>query len=69
MSSAMKIKLIHSTYGKLPKHRATVRGLGLRYTNHERIVEDTPATRGMIKSVSHLVAIVEEGLPIPGDKK
>ena len=36
-----------------------VRGLGLRRIRHIVEVEDTPATRGMINKVSHLVQVVE----------
>jgi large subunit ribosomal protein L30 len=38
-------------------HRATVRGLGLKWTNHTVEVVDTPETRGMINKVSYLVKI------------
>jgi len=40
-------------------HRATVRGLGLKWTNHTVEVIDTPETRGMINKVSYLVKVVE----------
>jgi len=40
----------------------TVRGLGLRKLNQERVLEDTPAVRGMVKKVPHLVQIVEENI-------
>ena len=39
-------------------HRATVRGLGLKWTNHTVEVVDTPETRGMINQVGYLVKIV-----------
>lgn len=58
----MKIKLVRSAAGRLPNHRATVRGLGLRRTGEERVIEDTPSTRGMVNTVSYLVSIVEEGI-------
>lgn len=38
----------------------TLRGLGLGKIRRERTLEDTPAVRGMINSISHLVEIVEE---------
>ena len=38
----------------------TLRGLGLGKIRRERVLEDTPSVRGMIKSISHLVEIVEE---------
>jgi large subunit ribosomal protein L30 len=40
--------------------RATLIGLGLNKIGRERELEDTPAVRGMIAKVSHLVEIVEE---------
>ena len=39
-------------------HRDTVRGLGLKWTNHSVEVVDTPATRGMIDKVSYMVRVV-----------
>ncbi len=39
--------------------RETLRGLGLNKINRRAIVPDTPATRGMIAKVSHLVRVVE----------
>ena len=39
---------------------ATLRGLGLGKIRRERTLEDTPSVRGMIKSIQHLVEIVEE---------
>ena len=38
---------------------ATLRGLGLGKIGRERTLEDTPAVRGMIRAVSHLVRVVE----------
>ena len=62
MSKAIRVKLTKSTCGRLPAHRATVRGLGLRRTGQERVLKDTPAIRGMVASIPYLVEIVEEGL-------
>jgi len=62
MSKAIRVKLVKGFYGSLPAHRATVRGLGLRRINHERILKDTPEVRGMVRKITHLVQIVEEGL-------
>ena len=53
----IKIKLVRSTIGALPKHRATVRSLGLRKIGSSTIQEDTPAILGMVRHVSHLVAV------------
>jgi len=39
---------------------ATLKGLGLGKLHRTRTLEDTPAVRGMIRSIPHLVEIVEE---------
>ncbi len=39
---------------------ATLRGLGLGKIRRERVLEDTPAVRGMIRAVQHLVEIVKD---------
>ena len=53
--SKVRVKLHRSTIGFPRDQRDTVRGLGLRRINHERELEDTPAVRGMIFKVRHLV--------------
>jgi len=58
----MKIKLVRSPAGRIPKHAATIKGLGLRKTNDERTIVDSPQTRGMVKEICHLVSIVEDGI-------
>ena len=40
-------------------HRATVRGLGLKWTNHSVEVIDTPSNRGMINKVGYLLKVAE----------
>ena len=61
----MKIKVTQrkSAIGRPQTQRDTLRGLGLRKLNQSRILEDTPAVRGMIGKVSHLVewSAVENG--------
>ncbi len=54
----IRVKLAHGVNCTRRDHRATVRGLGLKWTNHEVEVVDTPATRGMIAKVSYLVKVV-----------
>jgi large subunit ribosomal protein L30 len=53
----IKVRLLKSTAGCKREHRATVRGLGLRRIDHVVEVQDTPAVRGMINRVAHLVRI------------
>ena len=61
----MKIKVVQrkSAIGRPQRQRDTLRGLGLGKPNKERILDDTPAIRGMINKVSHLVewSVVENG--------
>lgn len=54
--SKVRVKLVRSTIGFPRDQRDTVRGLGLKRINHERELEDTPAVRGMIFKVRHLVS-------------
>ena len=53
----LKVTLVKSTASAKESHRATVRGLGLKWTNHTVEIVDTPATRGMINKVSYMVKI------------
>ena len=53
----LKVTLFKSTASAKHGHRATVRGLGLKWTNHTVEVVDTPATRGMINKVSYMVKV------------
>tara|TARA_B100000676_G_scaffold298237_1_gene340939 strand:- start:1710 stop:1892 length:183 start_codon:yes stop_codon:yes gene_type:complete len=60
MAEKIKVKLVKSTNGRLEKHKACVRGLGLRRIGHTVEVEDTPSVRGMINKVSYLVQVEGE---------
>lgn len=55
----VKVTQIKSTIGALEKHRQCIRGLGLRRIRHTVEVVDTPAVRGMINKVIHLVEVSE----------
>ena len=46
-----------SVHGQLQNIRASVYGLGLRRIRDSRVVEDTPAVRGMINAAKHLLAV------------
>ena len=54
----LTVKLVKSMIGTRDTHRDTVRGLGLRRINQTRVLEDTPAVRGMINKVSYLVQVI-----------
>ena len=55
----IKIRLVRSLIGQLPRHRATVRSLGLRKIGSCTVQEDTAAIKGMVRAVSHLVSVEE----------
>ena len=55
----LTVKLVRSVAGTRQSHRDTVRGLGLRKVNSTKVLEDTPAVRGMITAIAHLVKVEE----------
>ena len=61
MAAAKKLKvtLVKGVARTKQSHRDTVRGLGLKWTNHSVEVIDTPCTRGMINKVGYLLKVVE----------
>ena len=58
----LKITLVKSTIGAVPKHKKTVEALGLKKVNKTVELPDNAATRGMIKQVQHLVKVEEASL-------
>lgn len=59
MAKTIKVTQTKSSIGRLPKHKATLVGLGLRRINHTVELEDTPSIRGMINKVSYMVKVEE----------
>lgn len=59
MAKTIKITQTRSAIGRLPKHKATLRGLGLRHIGHTVAREDTPAIRGMVNKVLYMVKVEE----------
>jgi large subunit ribosomal protein L30 len=59
MAKTVKVTQVKSSIGRLPKHRATLKGLGLRRINHTVELEDTPSVRGMINQVYYMVKVEE----------
>ena len=55
----LKVTLVKSTIGFNETQAKTVQGMGLRRINHSVELVDTPATRGMIHKVRHLVTVQE----------
>ena len=59
MAEKLKITLVKSTIGAIPKHRKTVEALGLNKLNKTVEMPDNGAVRGMVKQVAHLVTVEE----------
>lgn len=59
MADQLRIKLVRSIHGILPKHKATINGLGLRKINHTVTRENTPCIRGMVNQVNYLIEVEE----------
>ena len=59
MADKLKITLVKSTIGAIPKHRATVEALGLKKLNKTVEMPDNASVRGMIRQVSHMVKVEE----------
>ena len=55
----IRVQQVKSVIGYDRRQRATVRGLGLRRIRHVVEVEDTPAVRGLIHKVRHIVVVLE----------
>jgi len=54
------VKQVRSGLGRKQDQIATLKGLGLNKVNRTRTLEDTPAVRGMIDKVKHLVEVVDQ---------
>ena len=55
----IQVVLVRSSNHRLPTQRQTLEGLGLTKINRKKTLKDTPAIRGMIRKVAHLVKVVE----------
>ncbi|MFC0387818.1 50S ribosomal protein L30 [Muricoccus vinaceus] len=53
----VKVTQTGSPIGRKPGQRETLIGLGLNKMNRSRELEDTPAVRGMIRKVAHLIKV------------
>ena len=60
MSGILKVTLVKSMIGRPEKHRKVLRGMGLTKVNRTVELQNTPAVRGMIHAVSHLVKAEEK---------
>jgi len=55
----LKVTLTKSLNGRLKKHKACVRGLGIRRIHQTVEVQDTPENRGMINKASYMLSVEE----------
>lgn len=60
-SSTVTVQQTRSGLGRKKDQQATLVGLGLGKLNRTRTLEDTPAVRGMIDKVKHLIQVVDQG--------
>jgi large subunit ribosomal protein L30 len=60
LSDSIRVKLIKSGIGRLPRQRRVLKGLNLTRVNRTVTLKDTREVRGMIEKVAHLVEIIEE---------
>jgi large subunit ribosomal protein L30 len=59
MAKNLKITLVKSPIGAVPKQRKTVESMGFRKLNKTKIFPDNAATRGQIQQIRHLVKVEE----------
>ena len=59
MSNKLEITLTRSVIGRTVSQRRTVQTLGLKKINDSVVREDTPAVRGMINKISHIITVIE----------
>ena len=59
MEEKIKVTLVKSPIGCVPKHRRTVEALGLKKVNKTVELPDNAAVRGMVNQVSYLVKVEE----------
>jgi large subunit ribosomal protein L30 len=57
--ATLRVTQVRSAIGTKPKHRATLRALGLRGIGKENELPDRPEIRGMLARVPHLVSVEE----------
>ena len=60
MNKVIVVKQIGSPIRRQAKQKAILKGLGLNKMHRVRELEDTPAVRGMVNKLPHMVEIVEE---------
>lgn len=61
MATKLKVTLVHSGINRPEDQKRTLHGLGLKRPGSQKVLLDTPAIRGMIRKVSHLVTVEAAG--------
>ena len=59
MADTLKVTLVKSTIGAVPKHKKTVEAMGLTKLHKTVVMPNNAATKGMIQQVQHLVKVEE----------
>lgn len=59
MANMLKVTLVKSPIGAIPKHKKTIEAMGLRKMHKTVELRDNDATRGMIKQVEYMVKVEE----------
>ena len=57
MAMKLKVTLVRSGTNRPQRHKDTIKGLGLTRLHKSVLLNDTPAIRGMIRTVSHMVRV------------
>jgi large subunit ribosomal protein L30 len=57
MALKLKVTLVRSGTNRPQKHKDTIKGLGLTRLHKSVLLNDTPAIRGMIRAVAHMVRV------------
>jgi large subunit ribosomal protein L30 len=60
MAASLKVTQVRSGIGTIPKHRGTLRALGLGRIGKSNVLPDRPEIRGMVAQVPHLVTVEEQ---------
>jgi large subunit ribosomal protein L30 len=60
MADKIRVQLVKSGISRPKRHKETLKGLGLTKMHRVKELNDTPAIRGMIAKVSHLVKVLDQ---------
>jgi large subunit ribosomal protein L30 len=63
VAGSLRVTQVRSAIGTKPKHRGTLRALGLGRIGKSNVLPDRPEVRGMVARVPHLVRVDEDAQP------